>query len=151
MLTVGHPIQPKMQFLLLKFRSLAIGNCVYSSLSLLLIGYNYLVEVLRCLTSIELYLNPDYYGRHCCFDVAFNSQILNCKGFEWSSFMCLLVLSSVLKGHILSYYHDVGDVNHKHSFNCNITPRTNILSKSALEYCFCRNKTFGTFIKSAKF
>ena len=131
---------------------------MYSSLSLLLIGGNSLVEVLRCLTSIELFLNSGYYVKHCCFDLAFNSQkekirslqyffclslksatlehfssdnigavkneaILNCKDFEWSSFMCLLGLSSVLKGRILSYYRDVGDVNHKYLFNCNITPR----------------------------
>ena len=31
-------------------------------------------EVLRCLTSIKLFLNPDYHGKHCYFDLAFNSQ-----------------------------------------------------------------------------
>ena len=46
---------------------------MYSSVSLLLIANNSLVENLRCLTSIELFLNPDYYGKHCCFDLAFNS------------------------------------------------------------------------------
>ena len=122
---------------------------MYSSLWLLLIGDNSLVEVLKCLTSIELFLNPDYYGKHCCFDLAFNSQkdkirslryffclslksatldhfsndnigavkneaILNWKDFEWSGFMCLLGLSSVLKGvEMLSYYPDVDDINHK--------------------------------------
>ena len=43
LLTVGQVVQPKMQFLLLKFRSLTNGNRIYSSLSLLLIGDNSLV------------------------------------------------------------------------------------------------------------
>ena len=108
---------------------------MYSSISLLLIGDNSLVEVLRCLISIELLLIPDYYGKHCCFNLAFNSKkdkispphyffclslknaildhfstdnigavkneaLLNSKDFEWSNFMCLLGLSSVLKGQI---------------------------------------------------
>ena len=64
----------RMQLLLIWSRSLTNGNCLYSSLSLLLIGDNSLVEVLRCLTSSELFLNPDYYGKHCGFDLAFNSQ-----------------------------------------------------------------------------
>ena len=64
----------RMQLLLIWSRSLTKGNCLYSSLSLLLIGDNSLVEVLRCLTSSELFLNPDYYGKHCGFDLAFNSQ-----------------------------------------------------------------------------
>ena len=50
--------------------------------------------------------------------------------------MCLLGLSSVLKGHILSFYPDVGDFNYKHLFSCHITPRTVVLTKSASEYCF---------------
>lgn len=93
---------------------------MYSSLSLLLTGDNSLVEVLRCLTSIELFLHPEFYGKHSCFDLAFKSQknkkwplnyyvrlslkiqhwililiigavkneaILNCRDFEWSSFI----------------------------------------------------------------
>ena len=67
------------------------------------------------MTSTELFLNPDYYGKHYCFDLDFNSQkdkirslnyffvsdnigyvknkaILNCKDFEWSYFMCFLGL-----------------------------------------------------------
>ena len=45
---------------------------MYSSISLPLIGDNSLVEVLRCLTSIEFFLNADYCGKHGC--LAFNSQ-----------------------------------------------------------------------------
>ena len=126
------------------------------------------------------------YGKHGCFDLAFNSQkdkirplhyffclslkgatidhfsndnigavkneaILNCKDFEWSSFMCLLGLSSVLKGQVLSFYPDVGDFNHKHLFNCHITPRTSSINQKCFKILFCRNEPFGTFIKSAKF
>ena len=80
-----------------------------------------------------------------------NEAILNCKDFEWSSFMCLLGLSSVLKGQILSYYPDVGDVNHKYLFNCNITSRTSNVNQKCFRILFCRNEAFGTFSKSAKF
>ena len=159
---------------------------MHSSISLLLIGDNSSVEVLRCLTSIELFISLDYYGKHCCFDLAFNSQkdkirplhyffclslkgatidhfsndnigavkneaILNCKDFEWSSFMCLLGLSSVLKGHVLSFYPDVGDFNHKHLFNCHITPRTSSINQKCCRILFCRNEPFGTFVKPVKF
>ena len=47
---------------------------MYSSISLLLVGNNSLVEELRCLTSIELYLHSEFYGKHCCFKSAELSQ-----------------------------------------------------------------------------
>ena len=50
------------------------GNCIYSSVSLLLVGDNSLVEELRSLTSIELYLNSNYYGKHDVFQSAYLSQ-----------------------------------------------------------------------------
>ena len=53
---------------------MANGNCMYSSISLLLVGNNSLVEELRCLTSIELYLHSEFYGKHCCFKSAELSQ-----------------------------------------------------------------------------
>lgn len=65
--------------------------------------------------------------------------------------MCLLRLSSVVKDHTLSYYPDAGDVNYKHSFNCNIRPRIiNILPKyfPILPY---RNEKIGTFVMPEKF
>ena len=159
---------------------------MYSYLSLLLIGDNSLVEILRCLISIKLFLNSDYCGKHRCSDLAFNSQkdkirllhysfclrlksatqdhssndnigavkneaILNCKDSQWSSFMCLLGLSSVLKGKILTYYPDISDFNHKHSLNCLITPRTSNINQKCFRILFCRNGAFGAFVKSAKF
>ena len=65
--------------------------------------------------------------------------------------MCVLGLSSVLKGQILSYYPDVGDVNHKYLFNCNITPRISNINQKCFRILFCCNEAFGTFFKSAKF
>ena len=58
------------------FRSLANANCMYSSISLLLVGNNSLVEELRCLTSVELYLHSEFYGIlwHCSFKSAELSQ-----------------------------------------------------------------------------
>ena len=52
----------------------ANGNyCMYSSVSFLLVGDNSLVEELRSLTSTELHLNSDYYGKHV-FQSAYLSQ-----------------------------------------------------------------------------
>ena len=65
--------------------------------------------------------------------------------------MCLLGLSSALKGQVLSFYPDVGDFNHKHLFNCHITPRTSSINQKCFRILFCRNEPFGTFVKSAKF
>ena len=56
------------------FRSLANENCMYSSMPLLLVGNNSLVEELRFLTSIELYLHSEFYDKHCCFESAELSQ-----------------------------------------------------------------------------
>ena len=40
---------------------------MYSSISLLLLGDNTLVDDLRLMTSIELFLHADYYCKHPCF------------------------------------------------------------------------------------
>ena len=80
-----------------------------------------------------------------------NEAILNSKDFEWSSFMCLLGLSSALKGQVLSFYPDVGDFNHKKLFNCQITPRTSSINQNCFRILFCRNETFGTFVKPVGF
>ena len=65
--------------------------------------------------------------------------------------MCLLVSYSVLKGHILSYCPDVGDVNHKYLFNCNITKRISNINQKCFRILFCRNEAFRTFFKFANF
>ena len=46
------------------FRSNSTGNCLYSSISILLVGNNSLMLELRLLTSIELCLNAEYYKSH---------------------------------------------------------------------------------------
>ena len=51
-------------------RSLANWNCMYSSIPLLLVGNNSMMDELRCLTSIVLYLHSEFYGKHCCFESA---------------------------------------------------------------------------------
>ena len=48
------------------FRSNSSGNCLYSSVSLALVGDNTWVTNLRILTSIELFLHADFYGKHPC-------------------------------------------------------------------------------------
>ena len=65
--------------------------------------------------------------------------------------MCLLGLSSVLKGQVLSFYPDVGDFNHEHLFKCHITPRTSSINQKCFKILFCRNGLFGHFVKSVKF
>ena len=66
------------------FRSLANGNSMYSSISLLLVGNNSLVEELRCLTSIELYLHSEFYGKHCFESAKFSRR--NAKKLSKSFF-----------------------------------------------------------------
>ena len=65
--------------------------------------------------------------------------------------MCFLGLSSVLKGQVLSFYPDVGDFNHKHLFNCHITPRTSSINQKCFRILFCCTEPFATFVKSVKF
>ena len=56
------------------YRSMLNGNWMYSSVSLLLVADNSLVEELRCLSSVELYLNSDYYIKHDVFQSAYLSH-----------------------------------------------------------------------------
>ena len=52
-----------MHFLLI-FRSQLSGNCLYSSLSILLYGY---IDELRVLNSTELFMYRSYFCKHPCF------------------------------------------------------------------------------------
>ena len=49
------------------FRSQPNGNCLFSTFSVALCGDNKYVDGLRFLTSIELYLNSDFYSKHPFF------------------------------------------------------------------------------------
>ena len=72
------------------FESLSNGNCWYSSVSLLLAGDNSLVQDLRLLTSIELYLNAAYYtDEHPYFTTVFSRY----HGKITSSLMNLFMIS----------------------------------------------------------
>ena len=49
------------------FRSQRNGNCLFSSVSLLIYGNNDLVEELHVLSCIELYKNSELYAKHTAF------------------------------------------------------------------------------------
>ena len=65
--------------------------------------------------------------------------------------MCLLGLSSVLKGQTLSYNPDVVDVNHKYLFNWNMIPRISNINEKYFRILCCRNEAFSTFSSLLKF
>lgn len=55
-------------------RSETSGSCLYSSVSLALTGKNSLISDLRVLTSIELFLNSNFYFNHPCFQAVFSNN-----------------------------------------------------------------------------
>ena len=62
----------------------------------------------------------------------------NCKSKEWSSFLCVLVLASVIKIKIFSDFPDCGDEMQKVLRNQVICPRAECLSEVPLHVFFCR-------------
>ncbi len=141
-------------------RSEAAGDCLYSSVSLVLVGDNSLIQTLRILTSLELFMHADFYSQHPCFLSVVNEHseyfgktinnllpmsaskacidadltkdnlvkheaILNCEAKKWSSFLCILGLSSALCRNIYTYYPDCGEDRYKLFFNGLIHPRQN--------------------------
>ena len=46
------------------FRTTGEGNCLYNACSIALCGNESLASYLRCLTSIELFINSTFYARH---------------------------------------------------------------------------------------
>lgn len=139
-----------------------------------LAGNNTLVNNLRVLTSIELFLNANFYSQHPCFlsavaehkedfgkslnnllplSVSFEcldsglsgdelvkkQAFVNCTDKKWSSFLCILGLSSVINRKIVTYYPDCGERRWKLLFNRQIKPRSSL--KTGLEnlhilFCF---------------
>ena len=61
-------------FLFFCFSSEASGNCLYSAVSISMVGSNILIDKLRLLTSLELFLNCEYYYNHPCLQAAFNEN-----------------------------------------------------------------------------
>ena len=55
-------------------RSEVSGNCLYSSASLALVGSNTFVNDLRMLTSLELFINANFYSQYPCFLSAVNDH-----------------------------------------------------------------------------
>ena len=54
------------------YSSQANGNCLYSAISVYLIGHSGLVDKLRVLVCLELYLHSEFYASHPNFHYAFN-------------------------------------------------------------------------------
>ncbi|XP_065646736.1 uncharacterized protein LOC136076893 [Hydra vulgaris] len=152
------------------------GNCLYCSVSLVIVGNNLLVDILRVLTSMELFINADFYSKDPIFndiinsgkynffsydiilkmtlskivvdqDITKNKQcvrseaINNCFENQWSSFMCILGLSSVVNSHIFCHYPEFGLDRFFFSFNRLIKPRVNKLKpirNKVINIMFCR-------------
>ncbi|XP_046850102.1 uncharacterized protein LOC124443666 [Xenia sp. Carnegie-2017] len=76
---------------LVALRSATNGNCLYSSFSILLVGDNSVVTILRLMTSIELFLYADYYAKHPCFSNLFETQ--HNKHFDSISSMVAMSVS----------------------------------------------------------
>ena len=61
-------------------------------------------------------------------ELIITESILNCANKRWSSFICLLALSSITAREIVSYYPDIGVENFKLFFNKKIQLRLPSLS-----------------------
>jgi len=117
-------------FLCFYFSSAQDGNCLYSSISIVLVANSSLSCCLHALVCLELFLYSDFYVSHPIFasildshpglchssssllslsvsNKTFNSADLSdivkkeavkmCYDKVWSSFLCILALSSILK------------------------------------------------------
>ena len=148
-------------------------DCLYSSASIVLVGDNTLVEELRAMTCIELFLNAEHYSKHPIFsqvfdkhsnlfssietllkisvsDASFNTGLLannlvkheaihNCRQNEWSSFLCILGLSTVIARPICCYYPDfVGLDKYSVLFNQHVCPRFFSNSTDDINILFCQ-------------
>ena len=69
--------------------------------------------------------------------VKFKAQT-NCKSKEWSSFLSVLALASVIKRKIFSHFPDCGDEMQTVLRNQVIYPRAEFLSEVPLHVLFCK-------------
>ena len=127
-------------------RTSADGNCLYNACSLALVGDESLAMCLRCLTSIELFTNAEYYASHnvlsewkspevliytilsfasidsCNGDIVsaiLEEAVLNTENFKPASFVCILALSSALHQKIDSHFPIEGaNVENKNFYEC---------------------------------
>ena len=65
--------------------------------------------------------------------------------------MCMLALSSAIKGKIISHYPDSGDTMYRLLFNQAIFPRIQNSQQKAFNLLFCRCEPLGNFRKFEKF
>ena len=147
------------------FRSMSDGNYLYSAVSVRMVGNNSLIHLLRILTSLELFLNNEFYSRHLVLTNVYNNgkTVLGekifcslesifelyrglrdsqtsinkndlgllvkkdaeniCKDNIWSSFLCVLALSSVICWPIHLFYASCGFQKYQKMFNQKIYPR----------------------------
>ena len=69
--------------------------------------------------------------------VKFEAQT-NCKSKEWSIFLCVLALASVIKRKVFSHFPDGGDEMQRVLRNQVICPRVECLSEVPLHVLFCK-------------
>ena len=55
------------------FRSLTDGNCLYSAISVRLVGNNSLIHLLRIVTLLELFLNHEFHYKHPVLTDVYNN------------------------------------------------------------------------------
>ena len=142
------------------------GNCLYSSVSLLLFWNNLHVDDLTESPVINWalikfnFLPCFFLSEHTSWsekyfflmsiknntiDSDLQSEeavkfevVSNCRDKEWSSFLCLLAVSSVIKRKIFSHFPDCGDKIQKLLRNQIISPREECLSDTPLHILFCK-------------
>ena len=77
--TLSHPVLQIRQFqfsyicYVPLFRSLTDGNCLHSAISVRLVGNNTLIHLLKILTSLQLFLNREFYSKHPVLTDVYNN------------------------------------------------------------------------------
>ena len=66
---------------------------------------------------------------------------INCIDKNWSPFICVLALASVLRREICTYYPDFGQQKFLHLFNQTVKPRLCIIHNEPLHLLLCNNNT----------
>ena len=76
---------------------------------------------------------------------------MNCQNFASCSFMCMLGLSSAIKGKIISHYPHSCDAIYRLPFNQAIFPCIQNSQQKTFNLLFCRCEPLGNFRKFEKF
>ena len=137
-------------------------------MSILLKGNESLAMSLRLLTSIELYKNTEYYAKHPRLDDenlfvnqnnAFCALLsdessrhfkgerrgcilieanLNLRNRNWSSMICMMALSSVIKRDVKSIYPECDNRKVKSLLDCIVKPRIAVQANDPLRILWSR-------------